>query len=169
MNSGKFNDFERQKIISLALFAGLVAGIIGGGVTVLSLTSLNLPGLQSLSDELLSSPTTRRDKIVLEESSAVIDAVKKVRPSVVSITTSRNIQDFFSGEILEQTGGVITFILTSDGLIVTNKHVVSDPRATYTVIAADGKSYQAEVKSTDPFNDLADLKIDAKRLKPVEL
>lgn len=160
--------FERQKTIAVALFAGLLAGVLGGAGTILSLTVLNIPGLSSTSGSILPSPTTKKERIVLEESSAVIDAVKKVGPSVVSITTSRNIQDLF-GQTVKEKGGGTGFILTSDGIIVTNKHVVDDDKATYTVLTADGKNFDGKVVSKDPFNDLAVVKIDAKGLKPVEL
>lgn len=162
-------DFERQKITSLALFAGLLAGILGGVGAILTLAVLNVPGLTTITDGIVSSPTVKKEKIILEESSAVIDAVKKVGPSVVSITTSRDIQDFFTGQVFQEKGGGTGFILTSDGMIVTNKHVVSDSALAYTVITADGKSFGAKILSVDPFNDLAVIKIEAKGLKPVEL
>lgn len=64
------------------------------------------------------------------------------------------------------------FLVSADGLILTNKHVVSDATAQYTVFFADDKKYTAEVVSRDPTNDLAILKIkdagDAK-FKPVKL
>lgn len=47
------------------------------------------------------------------------------------------------------------FFISSDGLIITNKHVVSTPDAKYTVTTADGKTYDATVVATDPINDLA--------------
>ncbi len=167
-------NFDRQKTVAVALFAGLLAGVLGGAATILSVSVLNVPGLNAVSKLVAPSPGSdqgiiKKDRIVLEESSAVIDAVKKVSPSVVSITTSRNIQDYFSGQTVQQKGGGTGFILTSDGLIVTNKHVVSEESATYTVLTSDGKSFNATVLSRDPFNDLAVVKIDAKGLKPVEL
>lgn len=162
------NMSDKQRIISLAIVAGLLSGVVGGAATILSLSVINIPGLGSVSN-ILPSPTVKKEKIVLEESSAVIDAVKKVSPSVVSITTSRDIQDFFTGQTFQEKGGGTGFILTSDGLIVTNRHVVQDANAKYTVLTSDGKSYDATVLSKDPFNDLAVIKIDAKGLKPVEL
>jgi serine protease Do len=159
--------FERQRATMVALAAGLLAGILGGAGTILSLSAMNLPGL--LPGDGTGTPSSSRSRLVLEESSAVIDAVKKVSPSVVSITTSRDIQDFFTGQTFEQKGGGTGFILTSDGLIVTNKHVVEDTDAKYTVLTSDGKSYEATVLSRDPYNDLAVVRIDAKGLKPVEL
>src|SRR3990172_9637655 len=106
------------------------------------------------------------EKIIVEESSAIIDATKKIGPSVVSIITTTNVMDFFG--ISNQKGGGTGFIITSDGLILTNKHVIEGAN-NLTVITRDGKSYKATVKATDPFNDLAIISIDAKDLPVIEL
>jgi len=54
------------------------------------------------------------------------------------------------------------FFVTSDGLILTNKHVVSTQDAKYSVTTSDGKSYDATVVAIDPVSDLALVKIDLK-------
>ncbi len=159
--------FEKQKTVAIALVAGLLAGIVGGAGTILTLSAVNVPGLNN--GDGTTNPVISKQHLVLEESSAITDAVKKVSTSVVSISTTRNIQDFFSGQVVQQKGGGTGFVLTSDGLIVTNKHVVSDTAAEYSVITSDGKSYTAKVLSRDSLNDLAVIKIEATGLKPVEL
>ncbi|MBI2483827.1 trypsin-like peptidase domain-containing protein [Candidatus Uhrbacteria bacterium] len=68
----------------------------------------------------------------------------------------------------QQVGGGSGFIVTKDGMILTNKHVVSDPDADYTVVTNDGKEYTANVLATDPINDVAIVKIEAAGLVPVE-
>lgn len=164
-----FKDFEKQKTLAIGLASGLLAGLVGGAATVLALTVVDIPGVSNQLENLSTVTTTKREKIVLEESSAIIDAVKKISPSVVSVTTSRNIQDFLGRSIEQEMGGGTGFVLTSDGLIVTNRHVVSDANAKYSVLTSDGKTYEAKVLSRDTLNDLAVLKIEAKGLKPVEL
>lgn len=164
-----FKDFEKQKTLAIGLASGLLAGLVGGAAAVLALTVVHIPGVSNQLENLSTATTTKREKIVLEESSAIIDAVKKISPSVVSVTTSRNIQDFLGRSIEQETGGGTGFVLTSDGLIVTNRHVVSDANAKYSVLTSDGKTYEAKVLSRDTLNDLAVLKIEAKGLKPVEL
>ncbi len=52
------------------------------------------------------------------------------------------------------------FFISSDGLIATNKHVVSDKEATYWIIMNDGKKLKAKVLALDPLQDVAILKID---------
>lgn len=165
----KFQDFEKQKTLAIGMASGLLAGILGGLGTVLALTVVDIPGVSNSLQTISDATTTKKEKIVLEESSAIIDAVKKVSPSVVSITTSRDIQDYLGRSLQQETGGGTGFILTSDGLIVTNRHVVADTNAKYTVLTSDGKTYDAKILSRDTLNDIAVIKIEAKGLKPVEL
>jgi len=70
---------------------------------------------------------------------------------------------------IQQIGGGSGFIISADGLIVTNKHVVEDTTATYTVLTNDGKKYDAKVLSRDPVNDLALVKISASGLPTLVL
>lgn len=66
-------------------------------------------------------------------------------------------------------GGGSGFIVDPNGIILTNKHVVVDSKAEYTVITNDDKKYKAEVLARDPVDDVAILKIGAKNLPVVEL
>lgn len=125
---------------------------------------------------------------------AVIRAVDRVSPSVVAITVSKNVpiignckssslgtlpqgfEDFFGGSFeitipcstgktqKQDVGGGSGFIVSSDGMILTNKHVVSDESASYTVLTNDGKKYDAKVLARDNIQDLAVLKIVATNL-----
>ncbi len=60
---------------------------------------------------------------------------------------------------LQEVGGGSGFIITADGLIITNKHVASDKTASYTVFTSEGKKYDATIIAADPTQDLAVLKI----------
>lgn len=110
----------------------------------------------------------KTEKFVLEESSKVTDVAESVSPSVVSITASGTGVDFFGRTFQSKSGGT-GFIITSDGLVISNKHVVSDESASYKVVTSDGQSYDAKVLAKDPLNDLAVLKIEASGLRVVEL
>jgi serine protease Do len=68
-----------------------------------------------------------------------------------------------------KVGGGSGFIVDSSGLILTNKHVVFDTDADYTVVTNEGKEYPGKVISRDPINDVAVLKIEAKDLPTVRL
>lgn len=125
---------------------------------------------------------------------AIIDAAKSVSPSVVSIVISKNVpiyeQQFINpfgdigggfniqipqyvqkGSKLQEVGAGSGFIVSEDGLVLTNKHVVIDDSAEYTVFTSDGQKYKAKVLALDPVQDLAVIKIEApeKKFKPAIL
>lgn len=121
----------------------------------------------------------RIDQKVLNEENVVINVVKEFGPAVVTVsaqTPQRRVLQFspFGGFSSQIVGGQPQnigsgFIVSSDGLIVTNKHVVSDTTLSYQVVALDGKTYDVKQISRDPSNDLAVLKIEASGLKTVEM
>lgn len=113
-------------------------------------------------------------KIVTEES-VVIDIVEKISPSVVTVGVEQKIInfdpfDFFQSPQSRKEEQDIGsgFIVDKDGLIVTNKHVVS-VAGKYNVVTYDGKKYDVVSIYRDPVNDIAIVKINAKGLKPVEM
>lgn len=109
-----------------------------------------------------------KNTIQVEEQSATIDVVKKISPSVVSITAEQSTLNFFGQPTTSKSAGT-GFVVTSSGLILTNKHVVSDSGPDYSVFTSDGKEYKAKVQAIDPSFDIAFLKIDAKDLTVAEL
>lgn len=157
-------------IIILALLAGVIGGLFG---------SLNLsqrPFFQKMFH--YNGAMMGQQNVVLNEESSTTNVVKNAGPAVVSIVISKQISQmpnmmydpfgFFgnnntqpqnSGE-LKKVGAGTGFFVSKDGLIVTNKHVVSDDNAQYSVVTNDGKSYEAKVLSKDPVNDIAIIKID---------
>ena len=145
-------------------------------------------GLKKLLPNLNVSPNTSipgstENVRILNEESHIVDIVDKVSPSVVTvgISTTRSTGrvfelDPFSGyrlrpgepqEVKQDIGS--GFIISQDGMIVTNKHVVSETGATYRVITNDDKEFEVKKIYRDPSNDLAILKIEASGLTPVEL
>lgn len=111
--------------------------------------------------------TSKTDKIVIEESSAFIDASQKVNPAVVSINgKGAPVQSFFGTQTPEKSG--TGFIVTSDGLIATNKHVVED-LVSFTVTTPEGESYTGKVVATDPTTDLALVKVETRGLPVADI
>lgn len=152
-------------LVAIVFLIGALGGIAG---TIVATSNPNVKQLLGFNNENSNNNPLKTEKIVVEESNAIIDVVKKVAPSVVSISTKRNITDFF-GQVITQEGGGTGFIITSDGLIVTNKHVVADENSSYTVFTSDGKDYPAKVLARDPFQDLAVVKIEASGLPVVDI
>lgn len=155
-----------------------------------------VPGQISL-DKPTLTPSVQISPAKSEEDS-VTDAVKRVTPSVVSIVISKDLAlvnpqstgPMFPGEFFgvtvpqptipapsqstqpskkRQIGGGTGFIITADGLIITNKHVVSDTNADYSVVMSNGKTYDATVLARDAFADVAFIKIAATNLPVVRL
>lgn len=172
MNTAKTK--RRGKSVALSTFivaTAFILGIIGGMFAIVIMFANNGQiatklGVKNISS--ITSGTTTTEKLILQESNAVIDSSKKVSPSVVSIVTKSTYQNLF-GQTIQASGAGTGFIITNDGLILTNKHVVSDANTAYTVVLTDGRSFDAKVQSIDPTQDLAVIKIDAKDLPVVEL
>ena len=120
--------------------------------------------------------------------------IKKVMPAVVSIVISKSLEDIekeLPAEMMPmfpfgvpelkipedkvdahgmvQVGGGSGFIVDPNGIIVTNKHVISDSKAEYTIRTSDNKKYRAVVLARDPIEDVAVLKIDAANLPTIAL
>ena len=165
-------------ILVLSLIFGLGGGIIGG-MFITPWYQQNILGKEKTSGE----PATGK-QIILDEESAIIAAVDNVNPAVVSIVITKDLPKYeqydspFGGFFYQaptgtsekqEVGAGSGFIITADGMIVTNKHVVIDKEAEYTVMMKDGKKLTAKVVATDPFNDLAIVKVDAENLPIVQL
>lgn len=135
---------------------------------------------------------------VVDYEEKIISAVERTKPGVVSVIISKlvpiieqcpydpfgdvppELRPFFGGgsdftvpcekgSKKQEVGGGSGFIIDKNGLIVTNKHVVSDTKADYTVVTNDGKKYNAQVLARDPVLDLAILKIKASGLTSLTL
>jgi len=88
-------------------------------------------------------------------------------PSVVAINTEELVQDFY-GRVGTQPFAGSGVIISADGYIVTNDHVVGNAQ-TIQVTLATGESLDAELIGTDPSNDIAVIKIDGKDLPAIEV
>lgn len=69
----------------------------------------------------------------------------------------------------QEVGGGSGFIISEDGYVLTNKHVVSDKDASYTVLTNDGKKYDAKVLAQDPVFDLAIVKFEGNGFPTIPL
>jgi serine protease Do len=109
-------------------------------------------------------------KEIIDEESVVTKVVEKSSLSVVTVSINKNISDIFNSnqQNIERDIGT-GFIISSDGLIVTNKHVVSDLQAKYNVIIGKDETVEVVNIYRDPINDLAILKVNKNNLMPVDL
>ena len=140
---------------------------------VLSVVAIVIVQNYTTQSNVVQTPTVQNDgnsSSFSEESASIEDVANKLSPSVVSIVTKSQ-SSYGRYSISRETQGAGTgIIVSSNGYILTNKHVV-DGASTVSVVLYDGTSYDsAEVIATDPLNDIAFLKIDgADNLTAAEL
>lgn len=157
-------------IVVLSIFTGFFSGLAGSYVG--SKTFLK-PS---------QSTITNREVEVVQENSAYIDVVEKTQGAVISIVVTADVPVFENyyynpfgndglfnfqlpgrrqiGSEEQQIGAGSGFLVSKDGMIVTNKHVVSDTDAGYTVIMSDGQKKEAKIIDRDQFMDIAILDIE---------
>ncbi|MBU4481490.1 trypsin-like peptidase domain-containing protein [Patescibacteria group bacterium] len=147
--------------------------------------NISLPEPRTIEKEKI----VEKEPVYLPQTSqedATIKVVKETSPAVVSIVITKDVpklklyyespfQEFeqFFGQPFElkipqykqegtekkEIGGGTGFIISEDGMVLTNAHVVSDKEADYTVLTNDGKKYPAKVLTRDTIRDLAVMKI----------
>ncbi len=143
----------------------------------------NLPNIPKTPNQTIEK------QIVVYEESVITKVVEEALPSVVTvgISTTTSTGDVFQinpfnpflpferipGKTQKVEKNIGSgFIISADGLIITNKHVVSNTQASYQVLTNDKKKYNVEKIYRDPLNDLSILKISLtspNSLKPLKL
>ncbi len=129
---------------------------------------------------ILSAQTATLSTAASTHEALVTGVIEHANPAVVSIVVTKDVPvieryyeriPFGDGTVLripqmrqngtqeKEVGGGSGFLVSADGLIVTNKHVIEDPSASYTVFTNDGKKYEVNVVARDPSLDVAVLKI----------
>ncbi len=179
-------------IVLISFFSGLIGGFLGNYLAkdfTIVFEKFKIGSLQQFQQKESSEylPQTSQED-------AIISTFKDVSPSVVSIIISKDLPIFeeyylnpfepFGGDPFgflipqrrqkgiqkQEIGGGTGFVVSSDGMILTNRHVVSDKDAEYTVLTNDGKRFTAKVLARDPVQDIAVIKIDENNgLVPVKL
>ncbi|MDR7416763.1 MAG: trypsin-like peptidase domain-containing protein [Armatimonadota bacterium] len=117
----------------------------------------------------LPTPPVSTTLRVVREESVIIQVVEKVQPSVVNINTLGFAQGFF-GQLFPQRGAGSGVIVSPDGYILTNNHVIENATQ-IRVKLLDGTELEGRVVGTDPLSDLAVIKVDPRnrRLPAAEL
>ena len=138
----------------------------------------------ALSLDEIEKRTAVREK---SQEDLITEAVANVTPAVVSVVVSKDVpllevvyrnpfgdDPFFKdfgfripvyrqrGVEKRKVGAGTGFLVREDGFLVTNRHVVADPNAEYTVLLSDGSQKKAQVIYRDAVHDLAVLKIDGR-------
>lgn len=158
-------------VVVLALLAGIIGGMYG------SLDLAQRPFFQNIFGHGPVTTNGLSQNLTVTEESATTKVVSEAGPAVVSVVISKDVSQlpaydfdqfgFFylpvptpGGPDVQEVGAGTGFFVSADGWVMTNKHVVADETATYTVLTNDGQSYEAKVMAKDPSNDVALLKIE---------
>ena len=188
---------RKPRVFSLILAGALIGSVLGGGAVGLYLDSQTDPSLTASAQDYIEETVAAElasysdDSTVIEigtdtedettestsyseittvttdYSSAVQSVAETVMPSVVGVRTIETVEMFRQSTEVEGIGTGI--IVSSDGLILTNQHVVSEDPSSITVTLIDGSEYPAEILYSDESMDLAIIKIDATGLTAAEL
>jgi len=167
---------ESGNIAKTALLSSLITLIFIGGIGYVS--------RYKIIDYMQANPATKSppSQIVNEQSdNQLVNTIETVNPAVVSVVITKDVPiyeqyyesfnpgGFFgsfqvprvreNGTEEREVGGGSGFIVSNDGLIVTNRHVVEDKDARYSILLNDGASYKVDVLARDPQLDIAILKI----------
>jgi len=197
MNNTTGKVFWKQPLTYLLLLAGAVGALLGehlifqesnsaensSQLTQLSVTQ-SLGKTDKISDSEKSTWLPVRAPI--SNSNFIVDAVQKVGPAVVRINASRNVsqrpnifgrgipEGFYGFESPRSRNGQVErgtgsgFIISSDGNILTNAHVV-EGSTIVEVVLKDGRRFPGQVLGTDSVTDVAVVKIDTNSLPTVSL
>ncbi len=165
---------------------GAIAGALSAVLVIKSMVPGTVPATVGGTNNAPVAPAT------LSYDEQVIKVVKESSPAVVSILVTADVPvveryfenvpspftDFFGGSPFgfqipryrqngtetQEIGGGSGFLVSADGHIVTNRHVVSQENVDYTVFLNTGDKYPATVVARDPVNDIAVIKIEANNL-----
>ena len=149
------------------LIVGLICGAIGGGIAggLVAQNALQTQAARSAAEDNIvpvMASTSNAQRLAGDSNSAVVAAVKRVGPAVVTVVNTmprQRVFGFFGDNVQQPKGSGSGVIISPQGYIITNNHVV-DGYETLEVIFADGSTTPAEMIGTDSFTDLAVIKVD---------
>lgn len=171
-NSGKFR--STALLVALCMVLSAVCGFGGAAAANLLLDGESTESTVSISEEVSSSENTPSSDTSSQSSSkitqttydsdamATTEVVKKAADSVVEIVTETVSRGSMFGQYVTSGAGS-GVILTADGYIVTNHHVIEDA-TNITITLRNGTSYDAKLIASDEPSDLAVIKVEAENL-----
>ncbi len=183
-------------IIFFSSFFGAVFGFMAGGTGKLIISRI-IPLWQKIPEE--KKPEVIREKIIEDDSVIINLAEKSSPAVVSIVVTKDipQMRNFFNNQFSpfddfgfffnpfgnpnfengaqnqktekRKIGGGTGFFISANGMIVTNRHVVEDETADYTVVMSDSKEYPAKVLALDPIKDFAIIKIEGSGFPVLEI
>lgn len=184
-------------IILVSFITSALVGFLAGGAAYeVSRKMQGSDFLEKIIPETQKTPKEEvfeQDVSIVAQEEQIVKVVEQSSPSVVSIIVTKDLpvlekyysdpfEEFFEdspfefkvpqyrqkGTQKQEIGGGTGFVVDSSGLIVTNRHVVADQEADYTVLTNKGDKLEAQVLARHPGRDIAILKVN-KSLSPLSL
>jgi len=153
------------RTVAAVLAMCLISGAAGGGATYWAMRSTSTESASASAPAEPQTPLAANANSVTADTTGITSIVRKASHSVVEITTEMQASNpFFFGQYSTEGAGS-GVILSEDGYIVTNDHVVNS--ATKILVRTqDGSEYEGKFVGTDEKTDLAIIKIEASGLVP---
>lgn len=192
-------DLNKKQLFTLVVAVSLVSSVFASMVTFQYILRVALEKKETIVRQIIMGGKDKEiTERVFRQDELIVGVVDEVSPAVVSIVATKDVpvveqyfidpfetdplfRQFFGdhgfripqlrqkGTETQEISSGTGFIISGDGLILTNKHVVSDMEASYTAFLNDGSKYQAKILARDPIQDLAVLKIEKNNLPIVKL
>src|SRR6188474_182739 len=146
--------------VGTVLAASVLAAVLASGGTIAALSATGVLDRQAAAPTSNADPTSVKQPVTIDESSAVVDVAAKAGPAVVRIVAEGI--DPNAADLPEQGIGS-GVIFNPNGWILTNRHVVAGSNS-LTVELKDGTTYPGQIYGIDTLTDLAIVKVDASGL-----
>jgi len=152
-------------IVLISLMLGTVGGAVGGGTVAWLAVSRVRPTVVAVDKPVAASPVVQppSTQLRLETTTAVVQSVAKVRPAVVTVINTQKPQQVFSfwgRQVIQPKSSGSGVIISKDGYILTNNHVIED-QDSLEVVFASGDKASAHLIGADPYADSAVIKVDS--------
>lgn len=155
--SGKQILFSAFVIIVAGVSA--LSGVLAGGLAVYSAIKDQTPQIVTVQATPAAPIETTNQVINIDVDTAITQAVEKIGSTVVTVVGLVPGQNTIFGRMPDSPVSGSGVIISEDGYILTNNHVINDT-VEVTIILADGKERNAEIIGRDVFSDLAVLKME---------
>lgn len=164
-----------RKIIKWSII--LIVVVIVSGIVAVTADRFLFPYLSTVPSlrnyEFLKPRETEiiiqeKETVKIEESDIINEAIKKLKPTIVTIIPKED-EDLSASKLYGDENYGSGFVITSDGLIVTNNQIINDINKEYEVFTSENKKYKSKEIYQDPSSEIIFIKIDADNLPVVSL
>lgn len=147
-------------VVALGIVAAVICGgLVGGAAGYWVARSQPSPAVPTPPTPVTIAQPGEATYLTLTQDSALIEAIAKVKPAVVTVINTLPAQTTFFGEVIEPQASGSGVIIDEEGYVVTNSHVVEDAER-IDVVYADGFKEEATLVGADRYSDLAIIKVE---------